>query len=100
MIVVMCTFGMLRCVHMAKIDEKKLKEIVKSAILEVFQERRDLVREVLADMIEDLARAFDDEGEITGDLAGVLEGAKPKKVSTSSKTKSKSKKKTVSLKKK
>lgn len=46
------------------IDEAKLKEALKSAIVEVLEERRDLVREVLEEALEDiaLARAID-EGE-------------------------------------
>lgn len=46
------------------IDEAKLKEALKSAIVEILEERKDLVREVLEEALEDiaLARAID-EGE-------------------------------------
>ena len=46
------------------IDEAKLKEALKSAILEILEERKDLVREVLEEALEDiaLARAVE-EGE-------------------------------------
>jgi DNA-directed RNA polymerase subunit L len=48
-------------------DEAKLKEALKSAIVEILEERKDLVREVLEEAIEDvaLARAIE-EGEQTG----------------------------------
>lgn len=36
-------------------SDEKLKEIFKSAIIEVLQERQELVREVLGDIIEDIA---------------------------------------------
>jgi hypothetical protein len=46
------------------IDEAKLKEALKSAIVEILEERKDLVREVLEEALEDiaLARAIE-EGE-------------------------------------
>lgn len=46
------------------IDEAKLKELLKSAIVEILEERKDLVREVLEEALEDiaLARAIE-EGE-------------------------------------
>jgi hypothetical protein len=46
------------------IDEAQLKEALKSAILEILEERKDLVREVLEEALEDiaLARAIE-EGE-------------------------------------
>jgi hypothetical protein len=46
------------------IDEGKLKEALKSAIVEILEERKDLVREVLEEALEDiaLARAIE-EGE-------------------------------------
>ena len=48
----------------ATIDEERLKELFKAAIVEVFEERRDLVRDVVAEALEDIAlvRAID-EGE-------------------------------------
>jgi len=39
------------------IDEAKLKEAVKSAIVEILEERKDLVREVLEEALEDIALA-------------------------------------------
>lgn len=36
-------------------SDKRLKEVFKSAIVEVLQERRDLVREILDEIIEDIA---------------------------------------------
>lgn len=51
----MCYY--LREVFMATVIETddKLKEAVKSAIIEVLQERQELVREILGDLIEDIA---------------------------------------------
>jgi hypothetical protein len=48
------------------IDEAKLKDLLKSAIVEILEERKDLVREVLEEVLEDiaLARAIE-EGEQT-----------------------------------
>ena len=47
-------------------DEERLKEVVKSAIVEVLEERKDLVREVIEEPLEDaaLARAIE-EGDRT-----------------------------------
>lgn len=36
------------------VEETKLKELVKAALAEVLEERRDLVREAVAEAIEDL----------------------------------------------
>jgi SAM-dependent MidA family methyltransferase len=49
------------------IDEAKLKQALKSAIVEILEERKDLVREVLEEALEDiaLARAIE-EGEQGG----------------------------------
>ncbi len=46
----------------ATIDEKRLKDLFKAAIVEVFEERRDLVRDVVAEALEDIAlvRAIDE----------------------------------------
>jgi hypothetical protein len=51
------------------IDEAKLKEAMKSAIVEILEERKDLVREVLEEALEDiaLARAIEE-----GDQSGVV----------------------------
>ncbi len=47
-------------------SDEKLKEVFKSAIVEVLQERQELVREILAEVVEDIAfsKAID-EGEQT-----------------------------------
>ena len=37
------------------IENDELKEVFKSAIVEVLQERRELVREILEEIIEDIA---------------------------------------------
>ena len=49
------------------IDEAKLKEMLKSAVAEVFEERREFVKEIVEEAMEDiaLARAID-EGAQTG----------------------------------
>lgn len=39
----------------ASIDEAKLKELLKSALVEVLEERRDLVKEILEEAIEEIA---------------------------------------------
>lgn len=45
-------------------DEERLKEVVKSALVEVLEERKDLVREVIEEALEDaaLARAIEEGG--------------------------------------
>lgn len=50
----------------ASISDDRIKELLKSAILEVLEERGDLLREALAEAIEDIAlvRAIED-GEST-----------------------------------
>ncbi len=42
-------------------EEAKLKKLLKAAVVEVLEERRDLVRDALADAVEDigLARAIE-----------------------------------------
>ena len=47
-------------------NSDELKEVVKSALIEILQERRDLVRELLDEVFEDIAfsRAIE-EGEAT-----------------------------------
>lgn len=37
------------------LSEAKLKDLLKTAILEVFQERRDLFQELIAETLEDMA---------------------------------------------
>ena len=39
------------------LDEGRLKELMKQAMLEVLKERRDLIYDVFAEVIEDLALA-------------------------------------------
>ena len=50
------------------IDEAKLKQALKSAIVEILEERKDLVREVLEEALEDIALARatkeGDQGEL------------------------------------
>jgi Fe2+ transport system protein B len=48
------------------IDESKLKELLKTAIVELLQERKEVVYDLLAEIIEDLAleKAIE-EGENT-----------------------------------
>ena len=44
------------------IDEAKLKQMLKSAVAEVFEERREFVKEIVEEAMEDiaLARAIDE----------------------------------------
>ncbi|HKV06652.1 MAG TPA: hypothetical protein VJ725_00850 [Thermoanaerobaculia bacterium] len=46
------------------VEEDRLKELLKAALVEVLEERRDLVRELVAEAVEDMAmvRALE-EGE-------------------------------------
>ena len=37
------------------IDERRLKKLLKAAVVEALEERRDLVREALAEAVEDLS---------------------------------------------
>jgi methionyl-tRNA synthetase len=48
----------------ASLDENRLKEILKTAMVEVLEERRDLVRDLIEEALEDVAlsRAIE-EGE-------------------------------------
>ena len=39
----------------SSLSETQIKELIKSAILEIFQERRDLFQELVAEALEDLA---------------------------------------------
>lgn len=41
----------------ATLDEKQIKELVKQAVLELFQEHRDVLYDALAEIIEDIALA-------------------------------------------
>jgi hypothetical protein len=51
-------------------DEAKLKELLKSAVAEVLEERREFVKEIIEEAIEDvaLARAID-EGVSTDEVS-------------------------------
>ncbi len=51
-------------------DEAKLKKLLKAAVVEVLEERRDLVQEAFAEAIEDL-----------GMVRAIEEGARSKSVS-------------------
>lgn len=46
----------------APIEDDKLKDLLKTAIIELFEERRDLVCELIAEALEDIAlvRAIDE----------------------------------------
>jgi hypothetical protein len=62
------------------VDEGKLKDLLKAAIIEVLEERKDLVRDLLEEALEDigLVRAIE-AGEQTGTVSRdevfkVLEG--------------------------
>ncbi|NJL56761.1 hypothetical protein HC928_17625 [bacterium] len=37
------------------LNETQLKDLMKTAILEIFQERRDLLQELIAEALEDIA---------------------------------------------
>ncbi len=39
----------------SSLSETQIKDLMKSAILEIFQERRDLFQELVAEALEDLA---------------------------------------------
>lgn len=63
-------------------DEERLKNLLKAAVVEVFEERKDLLHEAVADALEDvaLARAIE-EGERTktvtrADVFSVLDGGR------------------------
>ncbi len=55
---------------MVSLDEAQLKELLKAELVEVLEERRDLVRDVIEEALEDwgLARAIE-EGEQTNIVA-------------------------------
>jgi hypothetical protein len=63
------------------LDEAQVKELFKQAILELFQERRDLLYDLFAEVIEDFALANAiKEGESTesvsrAEVFQILEGA-------------------------
>jgi hypothetical protein len=61
------------------IDEAKLKDMLKSAVAEVFEERRDFVKEIVEEAMEDIAlmRAIDEgvrtETVSRSEVFGILE---------------------------
>jgi uncharacterized protein YaaR (DUF327 family) len=61
------------------IDEAKLKQALKAAIVEILEERKELVREVLEEELEDIALAHaieeGDQSEVVTreDVFGALE---------------------------
>jgi hypothetical protein len=63
------------------IDEAKLKEMLKSAVAEVFEEHRDFVKEIVEEAIEEIAlvRAIDEglgtETVPRGEVFDLLESA-------------------------
>jgi len=63
------------------LDEKQIKDLFKQAVLELFQERRDLLYDLFAEVIEDFALANEiKEGESTetvsrAEVLRILEGA-------------------------
>ncbi len=62
-------------------EDERLKELFKTALLEVLEERKDLLRDVIEESLEDiaLARAIDAgqrTGEVDrGDVISLLEAA-------------------------
>lgn len=67
---------------MTSADDEKLKELMKAAVIEVLEERRDFVRELLEEALEDiaLARAIE-EGEQSAavsrdEVMEILEGGR------------------------
>lgn len=64
----------------ATFDDEKLKDLVKSALVEVLEERRDLVRDIVEEAMEDfaLARAIEQglggESVSRDEVFAVLEG--------------------------
>ena len=64
------------------IDEVRLKELLKSALIEVFEERQDFVKEIVREAMEDIAlvRAID-EGLLTktvtrGEVFNILDSSR------------------------
>lgn len=64
----------------AVIDESRLKDIIKMALIEAFEERRNLFYELVAEVLEDIALVHAiKEGEDTetvsrAEVFGILEG--------------------------
>jgi hypothetical protein len=62
------------------IDEERLKEVLKEALVEVFEQRKDLFYDIVAEVVEDIAliNAIK-EGEVTdavskAEILKILEG--------------------------
>ena len=66
----------------ASIDEAKLKDMLKVAMVEALHEQRDLVKDILAEAIEDIAlgRAIDEglqsDSAPRGEVFAVLESGR------------------------
>ena len=60
------------------VEEERVKDLLKQAMLEVFQERQDLIYDLVAEVIEDLAlvRAIK-EGEATETISKAVASAPP-----------------------
>lgn len=64
----------------ATIDEKRMKELFKDALVELFEERKDLLRDLVAEVLEDVALVHAIQEGATGDsvsrdeVFGILEG--------------------------
>ncbi len=65
----------------ATIDEEKLKDLLKAALVEALEENRDLVRDIVEEAMEDLALARAIEEGLGGtsvsrdEVFAILEGA-------------------------
>ena len=52
------------------VDESKLKEVIKQALVEVLEDRKGIIYELLSEIIEDIALAHAiREGEATGQVS-------------------------------
>jgi hypothetical protein len=64
----------------AIIDEGRLKEVMKKALIEVFEERKNLFYELIAEVLEDMAlvnaikEGEDGESVSRDEIFGILEG--------------------------
>ena len=73
-------FTLEDAVEHAVINESRLKEILKSALIEVFEERKNLFSDLLAEALEDIALIHAiKEGETTASVSrdevfSILEG--------------------------
>ncbi len=63
-------------------DEARLKALFKTALVEVLEERKDLLRDAIEETVEDIALALAiEEGRLTGEVSreevlSVLEGGR------------------------